>query len=362
MDSEELNSLPEFELYSLSKIEKKEFFFNRIKNLFKLHYDKSVDFKNMMDASNRGLFEVDSLESFPFLPVRLFKLLTLKSVSDNEVIKTMMSSGTSGQAVSKIYLDKTTSILQTKALSRIITSFIGMARAPMIIIDCESTVKNKIQFSARTAGILGFSMFATQKIFALNDDMSIRFQEIEHFLEKYRDQKILIFGFTFFIYEHFYEKLRQLNKKLNLENGVLIHGGGWKKLVSLSIDSETFRRNLYTVSNLKNIHDYYGMVEQTGSIFMECECGYLHASEYSEIIIRNPNNFQPCGFFEEGIIQVMSILPLSYPGHSLLTEDLGICFGEDDCKCGRKGKYFKVLGRLQNAEIRGCSDTYDFVR
>ena len=45
--------------------------------------------------------------------------------------------------------------------------------------------------------------------------------------------------------------------------------------------------------------------------------------------------------------------------HSLLTEDEGILLGEDDCPCGRKGKYFRIIGRLQNAEIRGCSDTYE---
>ena len=52
------------------------------------------------------------------------------------------------------------------------------------------------------------------------------------------------------------------------------------------------------------------------------------------------------------------MLPESYPGHSLLTEDEGVILGEDDCPCGRRGKYFKILGRLPQAEIRGCSDTY----
>jgi hypothetical protein len=32
--------------------------------------------------------------------------------------------------------------------------------------------------------------------------------------------------------------------------------------------------------------------------------------------------------------------------------------GEDDCPCGRKGKYFKVTGRLPKTQQRGCSDTY----
>ena len=43
---------------------------------------------------------------------------------------------------------------------------------------------------------------------------------------------------------------------------------------------------------------------------------------------------------------------------AVLTEDEGVVLGEDDCPCGRKGKYFVVHGRMKNAEIRGCSDTY----
>jgi hypothetical protein len=61
---------------------------------------------------------------------------------------------------------------------------------------------------------------------------------------------------------------------------------------------------------------------------------------------------------QPGLIELLSVIPRSYPGHVLLSEDEGILLGVDDCPCGRKGKYFKVLGRIQNAEVRGCSDTY----
>jgi len=62
---------------------------------------------------------------------------------------------------------------------------------------------------------------------------------------------------------------------------------------------------------------------------------------------------------ERGLIELVSLLPVSYPGHALLTEDEGVILGEDDCPCGRRGVYFSVLGRLKDAEIRGCSDTYE---
>ena len=100
------------------------------------------------------------------------------------------------------------------------------------------------------------------------------------------------------------------------------------------------------------------MVEQTGSIYAECEYGHLHASNYSDVIIRDPKDFSICKVGQKGIIQVVSVLPHSYPGHSLLTEDEGIILGEDDCPCGRHGKYFTITGRMKKAELRGCSDTY----
>ena len=99
------------------------------------------------------------------------------------------------------------------------------------------------------------------------------------------------------------------------------------------------------------------MVEQVGSIFMECEEGHLHCPDYADVIIRDPKNLNELENGYEGVIQVLSILPLSYPGHSLLTEDIGKIIGEDDCKCGRKGKYFSISGRMHMAELRGCSDT-----
>ena len=160
------------------------------------------------------------------------------------------------------------------------------------------------------------------------------------------------------VWLHFYKELLKIDRKFDLRNGILIHGGGWKKLASEAVSKDEFKRRLSNVCGLSDIHDYYGMVEQTGCIYMECEYGYLHASVFSDIITRRHTDFSPCEYGEAGIVQVVSALPGSYPGHSLLTEDEGVIIGEDDCKCGRKGKYFHISGRLKMAEIRGCGDTY----
>ena len=107
---------------------------------------------------------------------------------------------------------------------------------------------------------------------------------------------------------------------------------------------------------IKKIYNYYGLIEQTGSIFIESPiCGYFHTTAYSDIIIRD-EKFNVLKKNQKGLIQLISSIPTSYPGHNILTEDLGEIIGEDDCKCGLKGKYFKVYGRIEKAEIRGCSN------
>ena len=347
--------------YSLNQAEKEKLLTDRLVELTKLHEENCPEYKRMMDSIGFDVEECKSYKDLPFLPVRLFKELELKSVPQEDVVKTMTSSGTTGQAVSKIYLDRATSANQQKTMVKIVSEFTGSSRMPMIIIDCPSVVKNRAMFSARGAGILGFSIFGSKKIYALDDDMKLDVDGLREFLEKYGDQKILLFGFTFMIWQHFYKELLRLKEEeitFDLSNGILIHGGGWKKLISEAVSHDEFHKRLKDACGLEHIHDYYGMVEQTGCIYMECECGHLHASVFSDIITRRPIDFKECEIGEPGIIQVVSTIPESYPGHSLLTEDEGVVLGVDDCPCGRKGKYFKINGRLQNAEIRGCSDTY----
>jgi phenylacetate-coenzyme A ligase PaaK-like adenylate-forming protein len=354
----ELNDFLEINPYSLSKSEKERLLSPFLMNLSRHHCENSLHYKKIMDSIHFNIEYEYKFYDLPFIPVRLFKLFELKSVQNEKIIKTMTSSGTSGQAVSHIYLDKDTSSSQTKALSKIVSAFIGSKRLPMIIVDSDRIISDRNFFSARGAGILGFSIFGSKRIFALNDKMELNTTELNAFLEKYKGEQILIFGFTFIVYEYLYKQAIKTGLKFDLSNAVLIHGGGWKKLISEAVTSEVFKENLKNVFGINHIHDYYGMVEQTGTIYMECSSGNFHAPIFSDVIIRRAHNFSIADVGETGIIQLLSILPKSYPGHSILTEDEGVLLGEDDCACGRLGKYFKVVGRLKNAEIRGCSDTY----
>lgn len=359
----EFNTFLETPPYGLDRTAKAKALTEALKDLSAYHIAHCEPYARMMRAVGFDPATCTSYEQIPFLPVSLFKDLELRSIPPEDVFKTLTSSGTTGQAVSKIYLNREAAAKQQKTLVKIVSAFTGAARLPMLIIDSPSVIKNRAMFSARGAGILGFSIFGADRTYALDDDMNLDIPAIQAFLSRHEGQKILLFGFTFMVWQHFYKELKRLlddgnPAKIDLSNGILIHGGGWKKLISEAVSPAEFQRRLTDVCGLHDVHDYYGMVEQTGCVYMQCECGHLHASVFSDVLIRRPNDFSLAEKGETGIIQVVSVLPDSYPGHSLLTEDEGVLLGEDDCPCGRLGKYFKILGRLKNAEIRGCSDTY----
>ena len=344
--------------YSLGREEKHTFLTNQLSMLTQHHYQHCEEYRKIMDTMQFDVNSINSYYDIPFLPVKVFKEFDMMSVPKENIVKTMTSSGTTGQQVSKIYLDKETAANQTKTLTKIVSSYIGTKRLPMIILDTSALLKDRAMFSARGAGILGFSIFARERIFALSEDMELDIDGMTSFLEKHQGEDILLFGFTFMIWQHFYTQLRKSSYHPELSKGIMIHGGGWKKLAEQAVSPDEFKAALHEVCGINRVYDYYGMVEQTGTVYMECERGHLHSSVFSDVIIRRPDDFSAASNGEKGLMEVVSVLPKSYPGHALLTEDEGVILGEDDCPCGRKGKYFRILGRVKNAEIRGCSDTY----
>lgn len=354
----DLNSIINLPPFSLSKSEKSALYTEALFDLTNHHYANCLPYRKILQILEVEPSTKFPLEEMPFIPVRLFKSFELLSVGKSQVIKTMTSSGTSSQGVSKIFLDRITATNQTKVLAKIISSFTGTRRLPMLVIDTKSVLKSRTLFSARGAGVLGFSMLGYDVTYALDENMRLDLEQVESFCQKYQDENILIFGFTYMIWQYFHREIEEAGKKIPLQNGIMIHGGGWKKLNALAVDSSNFKRSLESSCGIKRIHNYYGMVEQTGSIFVECENGFLHSSNFSDILVRDAD-FSLRRMKETGILQLGSLLPYSYPGHLILSEDIGEIVGEDDCPCGRLGKYVRVHGRIENAEIRGCSDTFE---
>jgi hypothetical protein len=347
--------------YSLGRGGKSVLLLEELRSLTAGHRKDCEAYRRMLDGfGSRLIPNASSLAEIPFLPVRLFKTLKLQSISDGDVLKVLTSSGTTSQQVSRIAIDRQTSMLQTRALASIVTSFIGPKRLPMIIIDSVSVLRDPRSMNARGAGLVGLSNFGRDHLYALDEEMRLNLPALKAFIGKHGDGPVLIFGFTFMVWQYLCRELERLGETLPLHQAILIHSGGWKKLQDQQVGNEEFKEALRQKCGIRRVHNFYGMVEQVGGIYMECEKGFLHAPNVAEILIRDFRDWSVLPVGRPGLLQTLSVLPRSYPGHSLLTEDLGTAHGVDDCPCGRKGVRFTVQGRMPQAELRGCSDTHAF--
>ena len=130
--------------YSLDRDAKRKMLNERIGELTRYHYEHCELYRKMMDAVGLDINNLPEYDELPFLPVRLFKEFELRSVPKEEIAKTMTSSGTTGQQKSQIFVDRTTSANQTKALTKIVSAFIGTHRVPMLILDTSAVIRTAI--------------------------------------------------------------------------------------------------------------------------------------------------------------------------------------------------------------------------
>lgn len=310
-------------------------------------YDRIVDALGVCDAA-------ETLAELPWLPVRLFKTKKLVSVPEDQVIRVLTSSGTSGE-VSRIHLDREAAAAQSRMLARTLATVLGSRRLPMLVVEGRGVVGDRRSYSARGAGALGLANFGRDHHWLLDADDRPDVGVLRAFLDRHGRAPFLIFGFTFMVWTYLYEVAREHG--LDLSQGILVHSGGWKKLADRAVGNAEFRRRFGVDTGLTQIYNFYGMVEQIGTVFLEGpEGGSLYCPDFADVIIRDPVTWQEAPVGTPGILEVLSTLPTSYPGHVLLTEDLGVVHGIDDGHW--PGKRVSVLGRLPRAEARGCSDTY----
>ncbi|GAA1650502.1 LuxE/PaaK family acyltransferase [Catellatospora bangladeshensis] len=342
-------------VFTLTQPEREARLLPELAELTEHHRAHSPEYARLLAALGHGPGTAyDTVADLPWLPVRLFKHHELRSIPAGDVFKVLTSSGTTGD-VSRIYLDRDAAALQQRMLSVTMQTVIGAKRLPMLLVDTVSLFKNRSSFSARGAGVLGMMNFGRDHVFVLDEHDQPDLDAVKGFLAKHGDQPFLIFGFTFMAWQFLYELAR--DNGLDLSNGILIHSGGWKKLADRAVDNDEFRRRFAADTGLRRIHNFYGMVEQIGLTFLEGpDGGGLYCPDFSDVIVRDPHTWEPVPHGTPGVVEVISTLPRSYPGHVLLTEDRGVIHGVDDGAW--PGKRFSILGRLPRAEARGCSDTF----
>ncbi len=318
--------------------------FPLLKELTHSHASYCSAYKKIIDVAFPSYKKAQTLADLPYLPVSLFKHRKLRSIPKDQVRFSIQSSGTTTAQKSQVALDKETARLTARALSSILRQIIGPKRLPLLYIDSQSALSSHDGMGARAAALLGLMPFGFDHCFMLNDDLSPNQEKLDSFLNKYKGQEILIYGFTSLIWEGL-KPICQTHK-IDLSKATLLHSGGWKHLANQNISHTTFNEELLNLTGIKKITNFYGMAEMPGVIFPENDQGSLTIPTFSSVLIRNPHTLEIVPDGHEGLIQTFNPLAHSFPGHTLLTEDIGI----------KEKDTLRVIGRAPKAELRGCSD------
>jgi hypothetical protein len=250
----------------------------------------------------------------------------------------------------------------TKGVIAIAQDFIGSARRPYLVVDVPGSVGGGPELGARGAAIRGLQPFASEVTYCLrldeDGDLAVERDKLLQFAEARRSSRVLVYGFTYILWKYLVKPLCAANICLGMSDLHILHSGGWKLLQEEAVDKATFNEGLARVfgCSADRVIDFYGMVENVGVIYPDCPEGNKHVPVFADVTVRDPLTLQPVQEGEKGIVQVCSVLPTSFPGHLLLTEDLAEMVAFDGCRCGRRGSCFRFMGRVAKAEVRGCGN------
>jgi len=329
--------------------------------------ERSQPFRSYVEHWPTDYRASSRIADLPFVPVGIFKINPpLALIEPSEITRTLASSATTGQTPSRVVLDAATAKRMTKGVMAIIRDFIGSARRPYLVIDTPATLTGSGELGARGAAIQGLRSFATEVVCCLISDadgnLKLETEKLLNCAAKWKNLEVLVYGMTYVIWNQLVKPLESKGITLHLPNVRILHSGGWKRLQQQAVGKDVFARGVATAFGCSSdrVVDFYGMVENVGVVYPDCEHGNKHVPSFADVIIRDPLTLQPVAVGHRGLVQVCSVLPTSFPGFLVLTEDIAELIHLDGCPCGRRGTAFRFVSRAPKSEARGCGNVETF--
>jgi hypothetical protein len=275
-----------------------------------------------------------SIQEIPFLPIEFFKThRVLDRNATPEIV--FKSSGTTGaeRSIHEVAHLKLYEVVSTWIFERFfgpLEDFVIYALLPNYIAQGESSLVYMVNhFIQRTRNKLSG--------FYLNDLESLP-QKID--LARQSGKKVIMFGVTYALLD-----LVEKHIDIDLSEVYVIETGGMKGRRK-ELPKEALHDLLRSGLNLNAVYSEYGMTE----LLSQAYCKNLEpfvTPPWMKILIRDANDpmtFQPRGSLKTGGVSVIDLANI----HScsfIHTQDLG----------RYEGQGFKLLGRFDHSDIRGCN-------
>ena len=349
--------------YSLPSEERQTALLALLKDELEYACSRSPVYRNYIEHWPIDMRSARTISDLPYLPIGLLKAQRPFSLVEQQEIKRILtSSSTTGQMPSRIALDSPTARRMTKGVVVIAQDYIGSSRRPYLVVDVPASTRGGPELGARGAAIQGLQPFASEATYCLeldrDGDLTLDRDKLLQFVESRGSSPVLVYGFTYILWKYLIKPLIAENISLGMPDVHIMHSGGWKLLQKEAVDKKSFNDGVARVfgCSADRVIDFYGMVENVGVIYPDCSEGNKHVPAFADVLVRNPLTLEQVSEGEQGIVQVSSVLPTSFPGNLLLTEDIAQIVSYDGCRCGRRGTCFRFVGRVAKSELRGCGN------
>ncbi len=307
-------------------------------SIFRFQYEHVAIYHQFVDLLKINPYEILNIKDIPFLPIEFFKTHpVLFSESENQEIffeATFTSSGTTGMIQSKHFV-KDLTIYETSFKKSFqyfygnLEDYVFLALLPSYL---EREGSSLVYMCDKFMQIGGNQ----ESGFYLNE-LDLLYDKLIHL--KSKKQKTILIGVTYALLD-FVEKFTDFS----FPELIVLETGGMK-----GKRREIVREELHAILkkgfDINHIHSEYGMTELLSQAYSKGE-GIFKTPPWMSIIIRD--TLDPFMILENEKIGGVNIIDLAniYSCSFLATQDLG-----------RKNidESVEILGRFDNADIRGCN-------
>jgi len=296
--------------------------------LFHFQYKSNTIYRQWVDLLGIDISKVDSVCKIPFLPISFFKSHTIKSLDWNEEI-VFSSSGTTGSVNSKHFIRSLNWYHQISKLGfehfySNIENYSFFALLPSYLEREGSSLIEMIHYFIELSGNQG-------GFFLYNHD------DLIDKIQKNITGKPMLVGVT-------YALLDLAEKDANLKNCIVMETGGMKgrrrEIVRPEVHEILCKR-----LNVNKIHSEYGMTELLSQAYSMGD-GKFQCTPTMKVLLRDSTD--PITILtnqKSGLINVIDLGNIDSCAF-IATDDIGTIENENK---------FKVMGRLDGADIRGCN-------
>ena len=299
--------------------------------IFQFQYASNRLYAQYADAVGRHPGNVAALTDIPFLPIGFFK--SHKLVSGNFIPEAVFESSGTTQTINSRHFVKSLALYRQSFLQAF-TSYYGPVSDYCILALLPSYLERQHSSLVVMADELIKQSHHPKSGFYLYEHEKLRNTLLE--LEK-QQQKTLLLGVTFALLD-FAETAH-----LQLQHTIIMETGGMK-----GRREEWTRARVHQLLTEKlgvaTIHSEYGMTELLSQAYSPGN-GIFTCPPWMKIVLREEDDPFNTGFYGNGIINVIDLANV-YSCSFIATDDAGRLYPDNS---------FEVIGRTDNADLRGCS-------